>query len=128
VTGSCGASEPEPRTGTSPCVLPAEHGGRTHQDKWTNQWPVSKGAGDGHHPEPWFWEAGSEHCPHGAEPEDDTTDEWATWYERHTGSAQDVRICLDAPMGEHCPECSADHGAAVPWAACPHNPAARSES
>jgi hypothetical protein len=37
---SCGAREPEPRTGTSPCVLPAGHGGLKHQDKWTNQWPA----------------------------------------------------------------------------------------
>jgi hypothetical protein len=36
----CGAREPEPRTGTSPCVLPAGHGGTRHQDKWTNQWPA----------------------------------------------------------------------------------------
>jgi hypothetical protein len=36
----CGAREPEPRTGTSPCVLPAGHGGLKHQDKWTNQWPA----------------------------------------------------------------------------------------
>ncbi|WP_416520082.1 hypothetical protein [Streptomyces achromogenes] len=36
----CGAREPEPRTGTSPCVLPAGHGGTKHQDKWTNQWPI----------------------------------------------------------------------------------------
>jgi hypothetical protein len=45
VTEACGANEPEPRTGTSPCVLPAGHGGDKHQDKWTNQWPVSKGGG-----------------------------------------------------------------------------------
>jgi hypothetical protein len=37
---ACGAREPEPRTGTSPCVLPAGHGGSKHQDKWTNQWPA----------------------------------------------------------------------------------------
>ena len=77
-----------------------------------------------HKPEPWFWEAASEHCPHGPEPEDDTTDAWDEWHERHTGSPQDVRICLDAPMGDHCPECSDDHNDAVPWSACPHNTAA----
>jgi hypothetical protein len=39
---TCGAREPEPRTGTSPCVLPAGHGGAKHQDKWTNQWPAAE--------------------------------------------------------------------------------------
>lgn len=39
-SATCGAREPEPRTGTSPCVLPSEHGGAKHQDKWTNQWPA----------------------------------------------------------------------------------------
>lgn len=67
-----------------------------------------------HQPEPWYWEAGSEHCPHG--PESD----------RHTASPQDVVICLDAPMGDHCPECSADHGDAVPWADCPERAAVSS--
>ncbi len=81
-----------------------------------------------HKPEPWFWEAGSDQCPHGAEPEDDTTDEWNTWYERHTGSPQDVRICLDAPMGDMCPECSNDHGAPVPWSACDERPAIAEEA
>lgn len=71
-----------------------------------------------HTPEPWYWEAGSEYCPHGPEPEDDTTDAWDVWHERHTGSSQDVVICLDAPMGQHCPECSADHNAPVLWSAC----------
>lgn len=77
---------------------------------------------DEHRPQPWYWEAGSDKDPHGAEPEDDTP-EWDAWYERHTGSPQDVRICLDAPMGDHCPECSADHNAPVQWADCPRNPA-----
>lgn len=71
-----------------------------------------------HKPEPWFWEAGSEHCPHGPEPEDDTSPEWDEWSDRHTGSPQDVVICLDAPMGDHCPECSYDHNDPVPWSAC----------
>jgi hypothetical protein len=39
-TEPCGAREPEPRTGTSPCILPFGHGGTRHQDKWTNQWPM----------------------------------------------------------------------------------------
>lgn len=42
MTETCDAREPEPRTGTSPCVLPAGHGGDKHQDKWTNQWPAVK--------------------------------------------------------------------------------------
>jgi hypothetical protein len=70
-----------------------------------------------HKPEPWFWEAGSEHCPHGSEPDRDS-DAWDVWAERHSGSPQDVFICLDAPMGDHCPECSADHSAPVPWSLC----------
>jgi hypothetical protein len=45
--GTCGAREPEPRTGTSPCVLPAGHGGTRHRDKWTNQWPIDLVAGSG---------------------------------------------------------------------------------
>ncbi|MEU3826493.1 hypothetical protein AB0F36_14410 [Streptomyces sp. NPDC029080] len=43
----CGAREPEPRTGTRPCVLPAGHGGTKHQDKWTNQWPIDLAARSG---------------------------------------------------------------------------------
>ncbi|MGW2861888.1 hypothetical protein [Streptomyces sp. NPDC001205] len=70
-----------------------------------------------HQPEPWFWEAGSEHCPHGAEPDRDS-DAWDVWAERHDGSPQDVFICLDAPMGDHCPACSDEHGAPVPWSDC----------
>ncbi|MFD6553755.1 hypothetical protein [Streptomyces sp. NPDC058398] len=74
-----------------------------------------------HQPEPWFGEAGSDPCPHGPEPKDDSP-EWDVWYEvtsdRHTGSPQDVRICLDAPIGDYCPECSADHNEPVPWSLC----------
>lgn len=74
-----------------------------------------------HKPESWFHEIGSDACPHGAEPDDDTP-EWDTWYEatssRHTGSQQDVRICLDAPAGEACGDCSDDSGQMVPWTAC----------
>jgi hypothetical protein len=76
-----------------------------------------------HHPEPWYWEAGSDHCPHGAEP-DFTTAAWDEWSARHTASEQTEWVCLDAPMGDHCPECSADHNDPVPWSACPQNPAA----
>lgn len=71
-----------------------------------------------HKPEPWFWERGSDQCPHGPEPEDDTTDEWETWNERHVGSPQDVYVCLDAPAGDSCSVCSEDSIEMVPWAAC----------
>lgn len=70
-----------------------------------------------HRPEPWYWEAGSDRCPHGLEPDDDSP-EWDAWYERHTGSPQDVRICLDAPAGDVCETCSGENGEAVPWSAC----------
>jgi len=71
-----------------------------------------------HKPQPWFWEAGSDQCPHGPEPEDDMSPEWDAWYERHTGSPQDVRICLDAPAGDVCGTCSEDDNEMVPWSAC----------
>lgn len=38
----CGAREPEPRTGTQPCILPAGHGGNRHRDHWGNQWPTAQ--------------------------------------------------------------------------------------
>jgi hypothetical protein len=67
---ACGAREPEPRTGTSPCVLPAGHGGLNHQDKWTNQWPKSKRAPAETEPRPIeircedaFWTK-TPHAPH----------------------------------------------------------------
>lgn len=72
-----------------------------------------------HFPQPWFWGSDTDRCPHGPEPEDDSSDAWAEWIDRHPDSPQDVRICLDAPMGDHCPECSDEHMAAVPWSACP---------
>lgn len=65
-----------------------------------------------------YWEAGSDDCPHGPEPDDDMTPEWDAWYERHTGSPQDVRICLDAPAGDACLVCSDEHGEMVPWEHC----------
>lgn len=75
-----------------------------------------------HRPEPWFWEADSDDCPHGPEPKDDTSPEWNAWDEatsaRHTGSQQDVRICRDAPAGDACGTCSDDVGEMVPWSAC----------
>lgn len=70
-----------------------------------------------HTREHWFHEAGGDHCPHGAEPDSDS-DAWDDWDERHTGSPQDVRICLDAPADDACLECSEDDNEMVPWAAC----------
>lgn len=76
-----------------------------------------------HKPEPWYWGADTEHCPHGPEPTDDMSPAWDEWSDRHQWSPQDVQICLDAPMGDHCPECSAENGDPVPWSDCPKNPA-----
>lgn len=70
-----------------------------------------------HQPEPWYWEAEGDKCPHGAEPDDDSP-AWEAWSERHVWSPQDVRVCLDAPAGDVCEECSNDVGEAVPWSAC----------
>lgn len=74
-----------------------------------------------HEPEAWFHEIGSDDCPHGAEPADDSP-EWDAWYDqtsgRHTGSPQDVRICRDAPAGDACGACSEENGEMVPWSAC----------
>lgn len=70
-----------------------------------------------HQPEKWFWEAGSDKCPHGPEPEY-TSPAWDDWHDRHTGSPQDVRICLDAPAGDVCGACSEEYNEAVPWSAC----------
>jgi hypothetical protein len=80
-----------------------------------------------HKPEPWFWEAASDDCPHGAEPTDDTSPEWEVWDGSHTGSPQDVRICLDAPAGEACGACSEENGEMVPWSACRSRDRARRE-
>lgn len=70
-----------------------------------------------HQPESWYWEAGSEKCPHGPEPEDRESAAWDAWWDRHPAS-DSVRVCLDAPMGDVCTECSIDHGEAVPWSFC----------
>lgn len=70
-----------------------------------------------HQPEPWFHEAGSSKCPHGPEPDDRDSAEYDTWWERHH-QADTCVICLDAPMGNCCPECSADVSEPVPWADC----------
>lgn len=77
-----------------------------------------------HTREPWFWEAGADECPHGPEPEDDTTAAWDEWHDRHQWAPQDVRICLDAPAGNACTECSEDANEFVPWSACRLRPRA----
>ncbi|MFD3814963.1 hypothetical protein ACFWRZ_07845 [Streptomyces rubiginosohelvolus] len=66
---------------------------------------------------PYYWNADTDECPHGPEPEDDTTDAWEEWTDRHPVS-DDGRICLDAPAGEACLDCSAEEGDMVPWSAC----------
>lgn len=81
-------------------------------------------ATDDHKPEPWYWEANSDECPHGPEPEDDSP-EWDEWMDRHTWAPQDVRICLDAPAGTACPACSAECGDMVPWSRCENRDHAR---
>ncbi|MGW0579935.1 hypothetical protein ACWD25_29105 [Streptomyces sp. NPDC002920] len=74
-----------------------------------------------HQPEPWHWEAGSDYCPHGPEPDRDGPD-WDDWNQRHTGSPQDVYVCLDAPAGDARAECSAENGEFVPWTSCAARP------
>lgn len=71
-----------------------------------------------HLPQSWHWEAGSDQCPHGPEPADDTTEDWDRWMDRHQWTPQDVRICLDAPAGEACAECSDEQNEFVRWADC----------
>jgi hypothetical protein len=78
----------------------------------------------GHEPETWYWEAGSDQCPHGAEPDSDS-DAWDDWSERHHWSPQDVRVCLDAPMGDVCGACSEDQGDAVSMTVCRARPHAQ---
>lgn len=72
-----------------------------------------------HHSEPWYYEAASSKCPHGPKPSEDDwkTPEYIAWWDRHQPSDECV-ICLDAPMGDVCEECSSDHGEAIPWSAC----------
>lgn len=72
-----------------------------------------------HKPEPWYWEAGSDKCPHGPKPDEDDwkTPQYMAWWDRHQ-PADECVICLDAPAGDVCEECSANHGEAVPWSAC----------
>lgn len=70
-----------------------------------------------HQPEQWYFDADTKNCPHDPEPDDDMSDEWAEWMDRHQ-SYDDGMLCLDAPAGEACAECSTDHGEMVPWALC----------
>ncbi|MGW6531419.1 hypothetical protein [Streptomyces venezuelae] len=77
-----------------------------------------------HEPIPFFWEAGGDKCPHGPEP-DRNSPEAEAWWERHSGSPQDVYICLDAPAGACCPACTEEHGATVSWAFCQNRQHAR---
>ncbi|WP_069625359.1 hypothetical protein [Streptomyces niveus] len=66
----------------------------------------------------YYWNADSPHCEHGAEPDWNTNGEaWDLWSDRHPVS-EDGRICLDAPAGEACFDCSTEEGDMVPWAAC----------
>ncbi|MCX4606892.1 hypothetical protein OG402_41425 [Streptomyces anulatus] len=65
-----------------------------------------------------YWEAGSDDCPHGPRPDPDTAgDAYDVWSDQHPPS-DDVRICLDAPAGKACLDCSAEDGEYVPWGAC----------
>ncbi|MFW3477404.1 hypothetical protein [Streptomyces microflavus] len=67
---------------------------------------------------PYYWNADSPHCKHGAEPDWNTsTEAHDNWAERHPVS-DNGHICLDAPMGKACHDCSAEDGEYVPWGAC----------
>ena len=71
-----------------------------------------------HEPENWYWEAGAEECPHGPRPAEDVDDAtWDAWQDRHR-TTDTVTICLDAPAGEACVDCSTDVGEMVPWTQC----------
>jgi hypothetical protein len=75
-----------------------------------------------HQPEPWYWEAGSDKCPHGEKPNPAASDEeHETWWYRHR-ITDDAVICLDAPMGDMCGACSEDHGDAVAFTVCRARP------
>lgn len=81
-----------------------------------------------HKPESWFWEAGSDDCPHGSQPDYEADPEaWDIWSDQHPGSPQDVRICRDAPAGEACGACSENDNEFVPWSACRVRDRARRE-
>lgn len=66
----------------------------------------------------YYWNADTDLCKHGAEPDIEADGEaWEVWSDRHPVS-DDGRICLDAPAGEACLDCSAEDGEMVPWARC----------
>lgn len=69
-----------------------------------------------HEPQQFYWDADTRFCPHGPEPEDDTTDEWMEWDDRHP-SYDNGKLCLDAPAGICCPACSSEADM-VPWERC----------
>lgn len=77
-----------------------------------------------HRPVPYFWEAGSDECPHGPAPDRDS-DAWDDWAERHPGSPEEIFICLDAPIGECCDACSEETGEPVGWEWCEEREANR---
>ncbi|WP_405548809.1 hypothetical protein [Streptomyces microflavus] len=67
---------------------------------------------------PYYWNADTPHCKHGDEPDQSTDCEaHDRWSDRHPES-ENGHICLDAPMGEACRDCSAEDGEFVPWGAC----------
>ncbi|MFJ7209511.1 hypothetical protein ACIQWR_39020 [Streptomyces sp. NPDC098789] len=67
-------------------------------------------AGLRHGPVPFFGEAGTGSCRHGD-----------GYHERHTGAAdQDLLICLDNPIGDHCQGCLHTDGELTLWTHCPH--------
>ena len=70
-----------------------------------------------HRPEPWYWAADTEYCPHEPEPER-YTDAWDQWMTLGHQPYDDGVICLDAPAGIACQACSAEHGDVVPWERC----------
>lgn len=70
-----------------------------------------------HVPTQFYWEAGSDHCPHGFEPKDDSPQQDA-WWERHISTLDDIVVCLDAPAGEACIICSDFLGEMTLWADC----------
>ncbi|GGU62188.1 hypothetical protein [Streptomyces lavendofoliae] len=73
---------------------------------------------DVHEPGAYYWNADSNYCRHGAEPDIENDDAaWDAWCDKHPIS-DDGRICLDAPAGQACLMCSAEHGDMVPWDRC----------
>ncbi|MFE7111697.1 hypothetical protein ACFU98_29735 [Streptomyces sp. NPDC057575] len=73
---------------------------------------------DTHESGAFYWNADTDDCPHGAEPDIETEGEaWDLWSDRHPTS-DDGRICLDAPAGEACLACSAESGDMVLWVDC----------